>query len=123
MDFLKFLGFGFRGWHFLVSWGSDACPREPDAGLSSGALRAQAPTKVFLIFCSLFLSLGSRVFDIFLQFLNGSLICLCFSVVRHPEKELLVCVSRLAFYFQRITVKFQKYIVFNICLTKNLYEF
>ena len=38
--FLKFPGSILRGWHFLISWGSDASPREPDAGLSSGALRA-----------------------------------------------------------------------------------
>ena len=30
----------FRGWHFIISWGPDASPREPDAGLSSGELRA-----------------------------------------------------------------------------------
>ena len=34
----------------------------------AGALRAPAPTNDFLIFVSMFLSFGSRVFVIFLQF-------------------------------------------------------
>ena len=58
-------------------------PRKPDACLSSGALRApelktasgmparfarRLRRKIFLIFVSIFLSCGSRCFDIFLQF-------------------------------------------------------
>ena len=58
-------------------------PREPDAGPSSGALRApeletasgtparfarRLRRKMFLIFVAIFLSLGSRLFFMFLQF-------------------------------------------------------
>ena len=73
-----------RVWHFLISWGSDAGPREPDAGLSSGALRApelktssgmparfarRLRRKNFLMFVSFFLCLGSQILVIFLQIL------------------------------------------------------
>ena len=72
----------FRGWHFLPACCSDASPREPDDGLSSGALRApelktssgmparfarRLRRKIFLIFVSFFLCLGSQFLVIFLQ--------------------------------------------------------
>ena len=62
--------------------GSDARPREPDAGLSSGALRApelktasgmparfarRLQRQFFFIFVSFFVCFGSRFFVIFLQ--------------------------------------------------------
>ena len=80
--FLKSPGSMFRGWHFLISWGSDASPREPDAGLSSGALRApelktasgmparfarRLRRKFFLISVSIFLCLGSQFLVMFLR--------------------------------------------------------
>ena len=80
--FLKSPGSILRVWHFLISWGSDAGPREPDEGLSSGALRApelktafgmparfarRLRRKIFLIFVSFFLCLGFQFFVIFLQ--------------------------------------------------------
>ena len=73
----------FQGLTFSYFVGSDASPREPDAGLSSGAPRAlelktasRTPArfarrlrrKIFLIFVTIFLSFGSRCWVMFLQF-------------------------------------------------------
>ena len=67
---------------FLISWWPDASRGDLDAGLSSGALRAlelkaasgtparfarRLRRKFFLIFVTIFLCFGSRIFVIFLR--------------------------------------------------------
>ena len=76
MQFLKSPGAMFRGWHFLIT-------QDPDAGLSSGALRAPEPKTASrtparsarrlgrnMFFCLVkdFLSLGSQILVIFFPF-------------------------------------------------------